>query len=78
MALVLCGDHGDYSCTALPDVLPSLLTVYLLFLWNLTIINCLNTIIELNVACLIFVLRFMMPSVVDSVVVVGFGGQVIE
>lgn len=78
MALVLCGDHGDYSCAALPDILPSLLTVDLLFLWKLTIINRLNTIIEPNVACLIFVLRFVMPCVVDSVVVIGFSGQVVS
>lgn len=78
MTLILCGDHCDYPDCGTSDVLPSLLTVDLLFLWNLTIYDCLNTIIEPNVARLISVLRFVMPCVVDSVVVVSFGGQVIE
>lgn len=78
MAFIFRSDHGDYFCATLPDVLPSCRFIPVLLLRIGAIIDCLNTIIEPNVACLIFVLWFMMPCVVDSVVVVGFGGQVIE
>lgn len=78
MVFILCGDHSDYSDCGASDVLPLCRFIPVLFLRNLTIIDCLNTIIEPNVARLIFVLRFVMPCVVDSVVIVGFSGQVIE
>lgn len=77
MAFIFRSDHGDYSCATLPDVLPLCRFIPVLFLRNLTIVDCLNTIIEPNVALLVFVLRLVMPFVVDSVVVVSFGGHIL-
>lgn len=78
MAFIFRSDHGDYSCATLPDVLPSCRFIPVLLLRIGAIIDCLNTVIEPNVAFLIFVLRFVMPCVEDALVVVGFSGQVIE
>lgn len=77
MAFFLCRDYSDYANCGASDVLPSWWIEPILLLRNGTIVNCLNTVIEPDMAVLVEVLRFVMRDVCCAFAVVGFGNQFI-